>query len=382
MALINDNFKINYEPARICDGKELLIKYYCWDSKENKKKRKVIRFNHLVGKYPKRQIMRMLNKACAEINMKLEMGKNPLIEAEMPKAYTSLLEAIETFHIIKDKEMREDGFNSYKSYMKKLKTWLAENKLENIFVIDFNKDMAVNYLTSLELDPKIGNRTFNNYMTFYKSLWYWLIEKNYCKNNVFTGFKKKIEDEKIRQIIEPHIHDKVIEYCREYYPKLEIVVDLVRAAFLRPAEICRIQIENIDLFEKVIRIPKGKSKTKNFRYAYLPDWLVLKMIEIYQLDRYPLNYYLVTSNLEPGAKQTNTRKIDKYWVKLRNKTGLGLDIQLYSYRDTGITALENSGIPRNVIQKLTDHKSERMVGKYIGSPNKELINSVVSKIKE
>jgi len=382
MALINDNFKINYEPARICEGKELLIKYYCWDSKENKKKRKVLRFNHMIGKYPKREIMRMLNKACAEINMKLEMGKNPLIEAEMPKAYTLLFEAIDLFYIIKDKEMREDGFNSYKSYMKRLKTWLTNNRLQNIYVIDFNKDLAVEFLTSLELDPKIGNRTWNNYMVFYKSLWYWLIEKNYAKSNVFTGFKKKVEAEKIRQVIDPHIHDKVVEYCRTYYPKFEIVVDLVRAAFLRPAEICRVQIENIDLYEKVIKIPKGKSKTKNFRYAYLPDWLVLKILDNYHLERYPLNYYLVTSNLEPGPKKTDTKKLDKYWVKLRDKTGLGLDSQLYSYRDTGITNLENSGIQRNVIQKLTDHKSEKMVGKYIGKPNIELINTVVSKIKE
>ncbi len=61
-----------------------------------------------------------MNKACADINMKLEAGKNPDVEAEMPKAYTKLRDAITIFSTIKEQEMREDGFHSYKSYI----TWL------------------------------------------------------------------------------------------------------------------------------------------------------------------------------------------------------------------------------------------------------------------
>lgn len=382
MAIINNNFELDYIPARICDGKELLIKYYYWDIKEAKRRRKVMRFNHLIGKFPKREIIKMMNKACADINMKLEAGKNPDVEAEMPKAYTKLKDAITIFTTIKEKEMREDGFRSYKSYMKRLVDWLTAKGVPDCFVVAFNKDMAVEYLTNLEVDPKIGNRTYNNYMVFYRSLWYWLIEKNYCKVNVFTGFKKKEEDEKIRKVIETDIHTKVVDYCREFQPRFEIVIDLVRAAFIRPAEICRIQIENIDLVNKVIRIPRGKSKTKTFRFAYLPDWLCIKIMNAYQLETYPLHYYLVTRNFVPGTKNIGTRELDKHWEKLRDKLQLGMEAQLYSYRDTGITALEDSGIQRRVIIKLTDHKTEKMAGRYIGQPNKELIENVVSQILE
>lgn len=382
MAIINNNFELDYIPARICDGKELLIKYYYWDIKEAKRRRKVMRFNHLIGKFPKREIIKMMNKACADINMKLEAGKNPDVEAEMPKAYTKLKDAITIFSTIKEQEMREDGFNSYKSYIKRLLTWLASKGMADCFVVAFNKDMAVECLTNLELDPKIGNRTYNNYMVFYKSLWYWLIEKNYCKVNVFTGFKKKEEEEKIRKVIETDTQAKIVEYCREFNPRFEIVIDLVRAAFIRPAEICRIQIENIDLVNKVISIPKGKAKAKKFRYAYLPEWLCVKIMNNYQLERYPLDYYFITRDLSPGTKKTGTKELDKIWEKLRNKLELGKEAQLYSYRDTGITALEDSGIPRRVIIKLTGHKTEKMAGRYIGQPNKELIDNVVSKISE
>jgi len=382
MAIINNNFELDYIPARICDGKELLIKYYYWDMAEGKRKRKVMRFNHLIGKFTKRDIIKMMNKACADINMKLESGKNPSVEAEMPKAYTKLTDAITTFMTIKESDMREDGYRSYKSYVKRLNTWLASINMSDCFVIAFNKDMAVDILTDLELDPKIKNRTYNNYMVFYKSLWYWFIEKNYCKVNIFTGFKKKEEEEKIRKVIEPVVHRKVVDYCREFQPRFEIVIDLVRAAFIRPAEICRIQIEDIDLVNKVILVPKGKSKTKNFRFAYLPEWLCIKIMNAYQLETYPLKYYFVTRNFVPGTKKIGTRELDKHWDTLRTKLELGMEAQLYSYRDTGITALEDSGIQRRVIIKLTDHKTEKMAGRYIGQPNKELIENVVCKIVE
>jgi integrase len=242
--------------------------------------------------------------------------------------------------------------------------------------------MAVDFLIEIERNKSIGNRTYNNYVEFYRGLWNWLIEKNYCKNNIFTNFKKKEEEEKIRQIIDPKSHLKIIDYCRNNMPNMEIVIDLVRSSFIRPAEICRIKISNIDLFNKVISIPQGNSKTKKFRFAYLPDWLVYKIINNMSLENYPLDFYLLTRNLKPGTKKIGTRELDKYWAKIRTDLNLGMELQLYSYRDTGITALEDAGIQRRVIIKLTGHQSEEMAGKYIRQPSRELIDNIVTKIKE
>lgn len=296
MSLINNKFELDYIPARVCEGKELTIKYYYWDVNEQKRKRKVMRFNSLLGKFPKREVLKLMHQACAEINTKLQSGKNPSIESEMPKAYKRLTEAMEIFSQIKNNEMRSDSIRSYKSYIKRLYTFMEKMKIEKCYVINFTKDHAVELMTELELDKNISNRTWNNYMVFYRSLWNWLIEKNYCKINVFGGYKKKHENQKMRSIIDPVTHEKIIKYCRSKIPNFEIVIDLVRASFIRPAEICRIQIENIDLKNGVISIPGGKSKTKNFRYAYLPDWLVDKISNRFNLGKYPGSYYFISSN--------------------------------------------------------------------------------------
>lgn len=379
---INGDFELQYVPARIVNDHELYIVYYAWHPTEKKNKRKVMRLNHLKNKMNKTQLIRYARKIAHDINENLAAGKNPFISDDMPKAYHKLFEAIKLFLKIKKKEMRIDGFRSYTSYSKRLTDWISAKKMEDCYVISFNIDMAIELMNSIAINEKLGNRTWNNHFVFYRSLWNWMIENNYCKENAFGKFKKKREEEKNRNVIPENVHPLAVEWCREYYPRFEVIIDLVRAAFIRPAEICKIRIMDIDIFNKVIRIPAGQAKTHNFRFAYLPDWLVAKIVQHYQLERYPLNYLFVSQQLEPGTIEWDTRKLDKIWARLRDKLELGMDMKLYSYRDTGITFLENNGVPRNVIQKLTDHKSERMVGRYIGKPSQELIDNVVSKITE
>ena len=382
MNTINDNFELQYIPARICDDKELTIKYYAWHPTECKLKRVVMRFNHLKTKMNKTDLIRHIRKIANDININLANGKNPFIEAETPKSYNKLKDAIATFLKMKERDMRPDGLRSYTSYCKKLNVWLLDHKMQDCFIISFTKEMALEMMNELALSDGLNNRTWNNHFAFYRSLWNWFISNYYCKNNVFSNFEKKREAEKFRIIIPPATHSRVAIYCKEKMPNMEIVIDLVRASFIRPKEISLIQIKDIDLFNRVITIPAEKSKTHNKRFAYLPEWLCAKIVDNFELNCFPMDYYLIGSGLKPNEKHINTRDIDKFWSKIRTDLELGMEMQLYSYRDTGITALEENGVPRSVIQKLTDHKTERMVGKYVSAPNKDLIDKVVCKIKE
>jgi integrase len=281
---------------------------------------------------------------------------------------------------MKKRDMRPDGFRTYTSYCKKLNEWTENNNLKDCFVVSFNKDTALEFMNELSLNEGLGNRTWNNHFVFYRTLWNWLKENNYCKDNIFENFSKKREETKVRKVIPDQIHNRIRLYCAWFMPNFEIVIDLIRASFIRPAELALVQIKEINLFEKYIFIPESKSKTHRDRYAYLPDWLCIKIAETIQLDRFSQENYFIGSLLQPSKEPTNTRKYDKYWLRIRKDLELGMDMQLYSYRDTGITALEDAGVPRKVIQKLTDHTTEKMVGKYIGAPSKELLESVVSKI--
>jgi integrase len=327
------------------------------------------------------EIKRYMRGVVNQINIELAAGKNPFIEAESPKAYCKLQDAIESFLKLKKREIRADTYRAYNSFCSQLLSWLGKKNLKECYSSLFNKAYAIEYMNELALREDIGNTTWNNYLTFNNRLWNWFIENGYCKENPFTGFSKKRESKKRRILIPQEITGKIFEYCREHNPNLEIVIDLVRIAFIRPSEICQIQISEIDLENRVIFIPGEKAKNHNDRFAYLPTWFYDK-IRKRNYDRYPKNYYMISQRLEPSDIPIDTRRLDKHWDKLRNKLGLAKEMQLYSYRDTGITYLEEKGVPRNVIQKLTDHHSEKMVGKYVHQPNKQLLNDVVSKLPE
>ena len=296
MNTINDNFELQYIPARICDDKELTIKYYAWHPTEHKLKRVVMRFNHLKTKMNKTDLNRHVRKIANDINVQLANGKNPFVDAETPKSYHKLSDALEMFLKIKGREMRPDGMRSYNSFCKKMNAWITSKKMKDCFVISFNKELALEMMNDLALDEKISNRTWNNHFNFYRSLWNWFINNYYCKNNVFSNFEKKREAEKFRIIIPPAIHSRVATYCKEKMPNMEIVIDLVRASFIRPKEISLIQIKDIDLFNHVITIPADKSKTHNKRFAYLPEWLCTKIIDNFELDSFPMDFYLFVSD--------------------------------------------------------------------------------------
>lgn len=378
---INTDFKAKFIPARICDGKELLIKYYAWHPSEQKLKKITKRFNHLRGKMNRTDILRYMRGIVNQINIELAQGKNPFVSAESPKAYTRLSDAIEMFLKIKNKELRRDGMRSYNSFCKTLLEWCTKKGINNTYVFLFKKSHALDYMNELTLRDNISNRTWNNYLSFNKGLWNWFIQNEYCKDNPFFTFEKKREKKKKRILIPQKTTDLIMQYCETHDRNMEIVIDLVRSAFIRPAELCLIQIKEINTKSKVIIIPGDKAKNHCDRFAYLPDWLC-KKIESRSYSKFPPNFYMFSKRLIPGESKIDTRALDKHWAKIRDNLSLEKEMQLYSYRDTGITYLEEKGVPRNVIQKLTDHHSEKMVGKYIHQPNSELLNDVVSKIDE
>lgn len=379
--VVNTAFKTKYIPARICEGKELLIKYYAWHPTEQRLKKVTKRFNYMRGKFSMTEIKRVMRDACHQINMELAVGKNPFIESESPKAYTKLSDAIDVFLKIKSREMRPDGMRSYNSFCKKMKDWCASKGYPDIYTFMFKKSQALEFMNDLTMRDDISNRTWNNYYSFNRGLWNWLIQNEYCKDNPFDSFTPKRESKKKRILIPQDTTNEIYKWCRDHNPNMEIVIDLIRASFIRPAELCQIQIKEVDLKKKVIFIPGNKAKTHSDRFAYLPDWLCIK-IKARHYDKWPENHYMISERLMPKDTPIDTRRLDKHWDKLRTAMGLDKTMQLYSYRDTGITYLEESGVPRSVIQKLTDHHSEKMVGKYIHQPNTDLINDVVSKISE
>lgn len=378
---------INYEPATLQEWETgWHITYRVLNPETGTLERKKLRFEKIRKRLKSDAIARKYAKTyCSAINEKLESGWNPYMEGKNAKSFHKLLDVLQTFLNEKELDLKNGVFSSesmrtYKSQVDVFSRWIKK-KNESLYVGSFNKTMALEYMDYLYTERELSPRSWNNYLNFSRNLWNWLVEKNYCSENVFQHIKSKTNKEKERTIIPEDWSQKIMEYFRDNNPPMELVCGLIYNSFLRPAEICRTQIKDIHIAKSAIYLPASKTKNKRSRWCLLPPHLIEQLINL-GIDKYPLDYYLFSSGLKPGKTQLYTRKIDKYWHKMREAIDLPMKYQLYSYRDTGITDLKKQGHSNLFISSITGHLNSEEIETYSHAPDPKALGYIIENSKK
>ena len=148
--------------------------------------------------------------------------------------------------------------------------------------------------------------------------------------------------------------------------------------FLRPVEVCRIKIKDIDLVNKTIQF---KAKNSPLKTKIIPEILVSELPDLSQLNE---DFYLFTPEKIGGAWETleNNRRdyFSKRFLKLvKTPFNLGKDYTLYSFRHTFITklyrALLKDSSPfaaKSALMQITGHASMDALQKYLRDIDAEL----------
>lgn len=309
---------------------------------------------------------------CKERNKQLSNGWNPWMQNGTVRSFTRMEDALNMFLKEKLREIRPDTKRVYKSNVRMFLAWLKEHRLDTIYVKSFSAIHGDDYLTWQYVEQGKSAVTYNNYLTFFRGLFNWFIQKGYCEKNPFEKINRKKEEQKKRDVIPEEWDKKIMDYFYQHDPRMVLVCMLVYSSFIRPAEICRIQIKDIHLDKSAIFIPGQNAKNAHARWATLtPD--TVRIIEELGIMDYNPEFYMISTSLLPGTKKKETRDLDKHWVKMRKRIGLPDMYQLYSYRDTGIMVLKESGVPDYLIVKMTGHLELDMLQKYTHAPQEEAL---------
>lgn len=140
---------------------------------------------------------------------------------------------------------------------------------------------------------------------------------------------------------------------------------------MRPVEITRVQIKDIDLLADLIRVPKPNAKNKDAAYIQLlaPMKTLLQEME---LHKYPPDFYLFSGrNYLPGPKQKHPEEARRSWETAVQKR-LGIDKKAYSLKHLGNIhyIINNKGnVDREWMQKQNRHKTRAQTDTYIKSLN-------------
>ncbi|MFK8274009.1 tyrosine-type recombinase/integrase [Capnocytophaga canimorsus] len=230
--------------------------------------------------------------------------------------------------------MRESSFKDYKSRINKFEKWLDNNGFSGRSVQAITKKTVLNFLNDVleKTSAKNRNNTRSNLSIFFK----YLEDNEYIAENFVSKIPVLNAKPERNKTYTQTQESQIFNYLEKNDKLLLLMIKFVSYNFLRPIEVCRLQIKNIDFEGKKLVVD---AKNKLQKTKIIPEILFQ---EIQYLKGSNSEFYLFAPE---GVNHWNTTETNKrdYWSKRFKKVkdvfGLGKDYGLYSFRHTFITKL-------------------------------------------
>ena len=171
--------------------------------------------------------------------------------------------------------------------------------------------------------------------------------------------------------------ENIFQHLKQNDPILLLFIKFVCYNFLRPIEVCRLKVKDIDVKDKKVYL---KAKNKAVKIKIIPDILIDDLPDLSKMDK---NHYLFTPFVIGGEWETaETDKRDyfsKRFKKVKDHFKLGKEYGLYSFRHTFITKLyrnlreEKSPFEtKSILMNITGHTTMYALEKYLRDIDAEL----------
>ncbi|WP_198658945.1 tyrosine-type recombinase/integrase [Winogradskyella tangerina] len=270
---------------------------------------------------------------------------------------------------LKEKVVKERTYRDYKININAFSKWLSVNH-PNVQTIDhLKKAHFTGFLNSILEKSSARNR--NNYRTNISSILQVLVDNDIIERNFLKSIPKLKTKPERHKRFSSETELKIFEHLKKVDPILLLFIKFYSYAFMRPQEVCRIRINDINIKEKTVSFiaKNGKLKTKiipSILYDELPD-----------LSDYHPENLLFTPNKIGGnwnAKELSRRDhfSKRFRKTVKEHFNLGIDYGLYSFRHTYITKLYralnsqySSFEAKSRLMSITGHESMAALEKYL-----------------
>jgi len=354
-------------------GDREYVYFYAKNPDSEKLERKRIYLNNIKTKANRvRYAKRLVN----HINNKLDQGWNPFIDdSENKKKYTKISEALNFVNTYKSTYIRKTSKTAYKGRFKVLTEWLEKNGKLNGYIFEFTEDLAITFMNHLLMEKNIKGRTYNNYLLDYRTFFNLLVKKKYMVINPFHAVEKLPETESSKRPFTDEELGLYFPYVKKYDKHFYLISLYIYYCGLRPAEICRLKVQDINLRKGLIYI--SGSQTKNKKIGVIPivdDFR--KLLENYLID-YPDTHYICGTGLKPGLKQTSPTRIAGRFRVIAKKLGIPDEVKIYALKDTAADKLIQGGFDAKIIRDLFRHSNIAVTNEYLKKFNPNISERLV-----
>lgn len=248
----------------------------------------------------------------------------------------------------------------YKGQIDNLNKFCTEKKITVLKASD-----AEDFLKSLRLRG-LNPTTINSHRMTLKSLFATLKKQKRVYQNPFLdtlALKQNPCGAKWFQINQQAILKKRI---LSDAPHIWLPVQYLYYCFIRPIEMRRLTVSDVNMCEGTINIPADKSKNKKNQFVVIPAPLLLQMFDANIQDA-PPQYFLIGKDGLPSLKQVGTNYLSNQHKKLTDALKFPPKYTLYSWKHTGVAMAYKNGVGIRELQLQLRHHSLDMVTVYLRS---------------
>lgn len=264
----------------------------------------------------------------------------------------------------------------YKSRCDLFVKWMEENHKEILAIDGIDKKIMSSFLNHVQLKTSPRNR--NNYRTCFSSLFQVLEDNEVMDKNFIKSIKPLKTNPERNKTYSEKQHQEIFKYLETEDPLLLLFIKFVSYNFLRPLEVCRLKVKDVNLETNTLEF---RAKNKVLKTKLIPKILVEELPDLSQMDGELL---LFTPNGIGGAWETVLDNRRGYFTNRFNtvvKKHFGLDSRygLYSFRHTFITKLYRALVAdssphaaKSSLMQITGHSTMTAVEKYLRDIDAEL----------
>ena len=353
---------LGYVPPELHEGKSYwYIDYYARDPADGRLKRKRLKCNRVQGVTARRVWAR---NAIAELTRKLQQGWTPFAPGEARDQFTTLGAALDLWDRTKTRQLKHSSPYSYTSMTALFREWARSRDLLDKAAYAFNSAHAVEYLHYISEVRLVGNRTYNNHLTYVRMLFSWMREKQFTTADPWLNMKRRKQPKKSRTYLTRTELQEMLTWIERNDPNFLFPVLWIYYGLVRPGELRRLKLHHLRLHDQVMHVPAEQSKSGDERHATVPD-AMRAYLEAAGVQHMPGKCWLVGADLLPGDKSIARNKLNRHWVRLRTALGWDHTKQLYSLRDTGIIDYLRAGVDPLAVMQQAGHKDLHTTNAYV-----------------
>jgi integrase len=316
------------------------------------------------------------NSVVEDINKDCNKNCNSVVATSNNTVVIGLEEAIRQAIALKTNVVSKRTIIDYQSRCNTLIKYLNANNTVVDNVRALKKKTIIDFLNAIQIKTSARNR--NNYRTCLSSVFQTmedneLIEKNFIKNiNQLKSSPQRNKTYSIQQ------QEEIFQHLETEDPILLLYIKFISYNLLRPIEVCRLRIKDIDFKDKTLQF---QAKNKLLKTKIIPEILFKDIPNLIDKDGESL---LFTPDEIGGVWLTELTNRRDYFSKrfktvVKDHFGLDKNYGLYSFRHTFITKMYRTMVKesspfaaKSSLMQITGHTTMVALEKYLRDIDAEL----------